>query len=259
MYVLAEAFRIAALVFKRRLSHYDYLMDLRTKLKRLCLIWAFLRFSSAPLSAENAALYPGTDPWEILNKPQLIGVDVYSPRGDPRIMMFADAHVSADIPLYKLRSVIGDYGQYHRYFKRCSQSGIASRTEEGVFQELEMTVRLMGMSFTGRFVVFVRELSSSSSSFSLGFTYTSETGTIRRVYGEWRFERIEPAFSGDRDSGVSPGGLTYVRFTLSGATIRKIPLQKTAMSLALGPEMISILEQLLAAASGSRGIQDPPF
>jgi hypothetical protein len=225
-------------------------MDFRTKLKRVCLMWAFLRFFSAPLSAgENTVLYPGTDPWEILNKPEIISLNVYSPREDPRIMLFADAHVSADISLYKLRSVIGDYGQYHRYFKRCSRSGIAARTDEGVFQELEMTVKLMGVSFTGYFVVFVRELSSSSSGFSLGFTYTSETGTIRRVYGEWRFERIEPALSGARDNGASPGGLTYVRFILSGSTVRKIPLQKAAMSLALGPEMIGILEQLLAAAA----------
>ncbi|MDR2184430.1 MAG: hypothetical protein LBO80_02000 [Treponema sp.] len=235
-------------------------MNPKTKLKQVCLIWAFLYPSLAPLSAgENTALYPGTDPWKIFNKPEMISLDVYSPRGDPRIMMFADAHVSAGIPLYKLRSVISDYGQYHRYFKRCSRSGIAALTEEGVFQDLEMTVKLMGMSFTGHFVVFVRELSNSASSFSLGFTYTSETGTIRRVYGEWRFERIDPAPSGARDSGASPGGLTYVRFTLSGATARKIPLQKTAMSLALGPEMISILEQLLAAASNLQGIQNPSF
>jgi ribosome-associated toxin RatA of RatAB toxin-antitoxin module len=224
-------------------------MDFRTKLKQVCLIGVFLYCLSAPLSAgENTVLYPGTDPWKILNKPEIISLDVYALREDPRIMLFADAHVSANIALYKLRSVIGDYGQYHRYFKRCSRSGIAARTEEGVFQELEMTVKLMGASFTGHFVVFVRELSNSSSGFSLGFTYTSETGTIRRVYGEWRFERIEPALSGARDNGASLGGLTYVRFILSGSTVRKIPFQKTAISLALGPEMISILEQLLAAA-----------
>jgi hypothetical protein len=200
-------------------------------------------------AGEGAALYPGTDPWEIFNKPEIISLDVYSPKGDPRIMMFADAHISAGISLYKLRSVISDYGQYHRYFKRCSRSGIAALTEEGVFQDLEITVKLMGIPFTGHFVVFVRELFNSPSEFSLGFTYTSETGTIRHVYGEWRFERIEPVSSGAGDSGASPRGLTYVRFTLSGITVRKIPLQKTAISLALGPEMLSLLEQLLAAAS----------
>jgi hypothetical protein len=222
----------------------------RWRNRRFCPVWAFLLFAFAPLSAaETTALYPGTDPWEILNKPAMIDLDVYSPKGDPRIMMFADAHVSADIPLYKLRSVIGNYGQYHRYFKRCSRSGIAARTEKGVFQNLDITVKLMGVPLTGHFTVFVQELSDSPSGFSLGFTYTAEAGTIRRIYGEWRFERIEPALSGARDNGASPPGLTYVRFTLSGATVRKLPLQKTAMSLALGPEMLSLLEQLLAAAA----------
>jgi hypothetical protein len=222
-------------------------MNLRTRLKQLCLIWAFA-FCLAPLSADEA-VYPGTDPWKILNKPELITLKGYSPKGDPRIMMFADAHVSADIPLYKFRAIITDYGQYHRYFKRCSRSRIAARTGEGVFQELEMTVKLMGMPFSGLSTVFVRELPSSPTGFSIGFTYTSAAGTIREVYGEWRFERSQPAPPA-RNRGASPAGLTYVRFTLSGATVRKIPLQKTAMSLALGPEMLSILEQLLAAASG---------
>jgi ribosome-associated toxin RatA of RatAB toxin-antitoxin module len=211
-------------------------------------VFFLLFFLSFHLAADvDRGIFPNTDFKKIFNKPAIISSDVFSIReGDNSqwITMLADTHVTTAIPLAKLRYIITDYENYPRYFKRNTSSRIAAVTEEGTCQDVRVTVGLMGMSFSCRYTVLLKELVNTPAKFVLEFTHVSDDGNTRDVNGQWHFESV---FVDGR-----PG--TYVRYISSSTSLRKFFLQKTAMSLFGGAEFTGMIDQLLEAAAKLTGV-----
>jgi hypothetical protein len=201
-----------------------------------------LFFLSFYLGADTGSgIAPDTDFKKIFRKSTIISSDVFSTRDSDNsvwITMSADTHVTTDIPLDKLRYIITDYENYPAYFKRNTASVIAGVTETGIYQDVQVTVGLLGFSFTGRYTVLVRELVNTPTQFVLGFSHVTDNGTIRDVHGQWYFETVY----------VDGQPWTYVRYISSSASIRRFLLQKTIQTMFVGSEFTAMTDQLLAAA-----------
>jgi hypothetical protein len=204
-----------------------------------------LFFLSLRLAAQaESGIAPNTDFKKIFHRSTIISSDVFSTRDSDDsvwITMSADTHVTTDIPLARLRYIITDYENYPQYFKRNTSSVIAGVTEEGVYQDVSVTVRLLGFSFTGRYTVLVREVVNTPTQFVLEFSHVTDTGAIRDVHGQWYFQTIH----------VEGKPWTYVRYISSSAAIRRFLLQKTIQSMFVGSEFTGMTDQLLAAAAKS--------
>jgi ribosome-associated toxin RatA of RatAB toxin-antitoxin module len=205
------------------------------------LLGCALLLAPAPGLTAGEGIEPDTDFRKIFNNSTIISSNVFSTQEANAlwITMFADTHVTTDIPLAKLRRIITDYENYPKYFKRNTSSRIAAVTGEGVYQDVRVTVGLIGFSFSGRYTVLVRELINQPDKFWLTFTHVTDDGNIRNVHGEWYFETL--------DGEGSPR--TYVRYVSSSQSIRRFFLQKTIQSMFVGSEFTDMTDQLLEAAA----------
>jgi ribosome-associated toxin RatA of RatAB toxin-antitoxin module len=205
------------------------------------LIGLFSLFLPLALAAE-AGIAPGTDFKKIFNKSTIISSNVFSTRdnaGNQWITMAADTHVTTNIPLDKLRSVITDYEHYPDFFKRNTSSQVIGTTEDGgVYQRVRVTVGLMGFSYTCGYTVLCRETVNTPAKFVLTFAHVSDDGNTRDVYGEWYFETVY----------VEGNPWTYVRYVSSSASIRRLVLQKAIQSMFVNSEFTDMTDQLLEAA-----------
>jgi hypothetical protein len=234
-------------LFKSAVFRYDIRMMLIIlpgvlKSRRgLCLL-PLIFFWSFKAAAEPVGIVPGTDFKRIFNRSTVIDSAVFSTRDTDNsvwITMFADTHVVTDIPLARLRYIITDYENYPRYFKRNTASKVAAVTGDGIYQDVQVTVGLLGITFTGRYTVLVREIVNNPAQFVLEFSHVTDNGAIRNVHGQWYFESVTV---NDR-----PG--TYIRYISSSESIRRSILQKTAMALFVGAEFTDMTDQLLKAAA----------
>jgi hypothetical protein len=213
-------------------------VSLRLLLPAVC---ALFLFSAPGAAAVEGGVAPDTDMEKIFNKSTIISSDVFSTQEDGAlwITMLADTHVTTDIPLATLRRIITDYDNYPKYFKRNTSSRIAAVTDDGIYQDVRVTVGLIGFSFSGRYTVLVRTLIDNPDKFLLTFSHITDDGSIRDVHGEWYCETL-PA-------GGTPK--TYVRYVSSSRSIRRFFLQKAIQSMFVGAEFTDMTDQLLAAAA----------
>jgi hypothetical protein len=193
--------------------------------------------------AADAGIAPNTDFKRIYNRSTIISSRVTSFKdGDNTtwITMFADTHVTTDIPLARLRYIITDYLNYPKYFKRNTSSRIVGTTGDGgVYQDVRVTVGLLGFSFSGRYTVLVRETADTPDKFVLTFNHINDDGNIRDVNGEWYFERIT----------VDGKLMTYVRYISSSSSMRRIGIQKAIQTMFVGSEFTGMTDQLLEAGA----------
>lgn len=191
----------------------------------------------------DAGIAAGTDFAKIFRKSTIISSDVFSNKdedGNTWITMEADTHVTTDIPLDKLRFVITDYANYPKYFKRNASSRVAGFSDDGgVYQDVRVTVGLLGFSYTGRYTVLVREQINTPTKFVMTFNHINDDGSIRDVNGEWYFETIQV--------NGQPG--TYVRYVSSSTSIRRIGIQRGIQSMFVNAEFTGMTDQLLEAAA----------
>ncbi|MDR1374259.1 MAG: SRPBCC family protein [Treponema sp.] len=194
-------------------------------------------------ASADAGIAPNTDFKKIYNRSTIISsrVTSYKDSGNNTwITMFADTHVTTDIPLARLRYIITDYLNYPRYFKRNTSSRIAGTTEDGgVYQDVRVTVGLLGLSFSGRYTVLVREMVDTPEKFVLTFNHINDDGNIRDVNGEWYFERVT----------VDGQLMTYVRYVSSSSSLRRIGIQKAIQTMFVSAEFTDMTDQLLAAGA----------
>lgn len=191
----------------------------------------------------DAGIAPDTDFKKIYNKSTIVSSRVTSFKdgnNNTWITMFADTHVTTDIPMARLRYIITDYLNYPKYFKRNTSSRIAGTTADGgVYQDVRITVGLLGFSYSGRYTVLLREMVDTPDKFVLTFNHINDDGNIRDVNGEWYFERIT----------VDGKPMTYVRYISSSSSIRRIGIQKAIQTMFVGSEFTDMTDQLLAAAA----------
>jgi hypothetical protein len=190
----------------------------------------------------DAGIAPDTDFKRIYNRSTIISSRVTSYKdgnNNTWITMFADTHVTTDIPMARLRYIITDYLNYPKYFKRNTSSRIAGATADGgVYQDVRVTVGLLGLSYSGRYTVLVREMVDTPDRFVLTFNHINDDGNIRDVNGEWYFEKIT----------VEGKPMTYVRYVSSSSSIRRIGIQKAIQSMFVNSEFTDMTDQLLEAA-----------
>jgi hypothetical protein len=108
-----------------------------------------------------------------------------------------------------------------------------------VYQEVRVTVGLLGLSYTGRYTVLVREMVNTPGKFVLTFNHISDDGNIRDVNGEWYFESIT----------VDGKPMTYVRYVSSSSSMRRLGIQKAIQSMFVNAEFTGMTDQLLEAGA----------
>lgn len=229
-------------IFKDRSFGYNQNMIYSSILKR-----GFILFSvfliPVPGTSADAGIAPDTDFRRIYNRSTIISSRVTSFKDGSNntwITMFADTHVTTDIPLARLRYIITDYLNYPKYFKRNTSSRIAGTTEDGgIYQDVRITVGLLGFSYSGRYTVLVREMVDTPDKFVLTFNHINDDGNIRDVNGEWYFERIT----------VDGRPMTYVRYISSSSSVRRIGIQKAIQTMFVSSEFTGMTDQLLEAGT----------
>jgi ribosome-associated toxin RatA of RatAB toxin-antitoxin module len=177
----------------------------------------------------------------ILGKPRVISSGIASEKGDDNsrwIRMFADVHVCTGIPLSRLYAVITNYGNYPAYFKRNRSVQVFPAEPEGVYQDAEVGISLMGISYISRYRTLIREKKNTPSGFILEFTGISSDGSVKDLFAQWFFETVL----------VDGRPHTYIRYTFSNAVARKNIFQKAVMSMFIDSEALAMLNQLLLAS-----------
>jgi ribosome-associated toxin RatA of RatAB toxin-antitoxin module len=204
----------------------------------LCLLSTVLGYASGPGS--SAGVKSGANYKKLHNKPETI----ISRVGDLKegdavwISMEVDVHMVSDIPLYKLKAAITDYTKYPEFFKRSTDSYIVEENDEGTIASFEVTVGALGITVASTYEVLLKVLIDEPGKFLVEFTHYSDDGTVRNVRGYWYFESVE----------LGNKTCTYLRNYTAVESLEVNMLQKTAATLFIGSEYMSMLRELQKAA-----------
>jgi ribosome-associated toxin RatA of RatAB toxin-antitoxin module len=178
---------------------------------------------------------------KIAGKPQVIDSEITSekdPDNSRWIRMYADVHVCTDIPLERLYPVITDYGNYPAYFKRNRAVQVFPAEPAGVYQDAEVGIVLMGISYISRYRTLITEKENTPSRLILEFNGVSSDGSVRDIFAQWYFEALV----------VDGQPCTYIRYTFSNSVVSKNIFQRAVMAMFIDSEAAAMLNQLLLAS-----------
>jgi hypothetical protein len=201
---------------------------------------AFVLFTGTAVAGETA-IPPDTDLSKIFQKPAVIGSSVTEEAAADRsqwITMEADVQVCTPLPLETLRTAARDYENYSGVFKRIKRDKV-TRSPQGVFVEMSVSVGLMGITYDTTYTVLVDEQIDTPSRLLLDFSFVSSDGNVQDAHGIWYLESVL----------VNGSPATYARYTAHGKVLKKYPLQKTIMGTFINQEHIDLMNQFLKAAS----------
>jgi hypothetical protein len=134
--------------------------------------------------------------------------------------------------------VITDYGNYPAIFKRNKEALAFDAEGGGVYQDVEVEVALLGISFITHYRSLIIEKENTPSRLILEFTGVSGDGSVKDVSAQWYFETLP----------VDGQPYTYIRYTYSSTAARKNIFQKAVMSMFVDSEAIAMLNQLINAS-----------
>jgi hypothetical protein len=194
-------------------------------------------------AAGEPGIPPGTDLAKLLHRPAMVAssITVETAADHSRwITMKADVHACTAVPLDRLRAIARNFEGYPKIFKRMKWDRV-SRSPEGVFVEMFISVGLMGITYDTDYTLRAEERIDNAGRFLLDFSHVSSDGLVRDAHGVWYFESVT----------VNGAPAVYLRYTASGKVLKKYPLQDTVMGMFVNMEHVDLLHQFLNAAGTS--------
>jgi hypothetical protein len=186
---------------------------------------------------------PGREVLEtIYGAPGIIKAVVSQERGDDKIRwieMYTDVHIVSAIPMEALRRTILDFASYPRVFRRNHETAII-RENGAVYLDMVVGAEFLGIDFLVSYRVVVAELRNTPEEFILDFSYVSDDGGVKDVFGRWYVKKIP------RPDGAEQQ--FYVRYYAYSKVVRKYPFQRMIMSMFINSESRDLMNQFVKAA-----------